>query len=712
MRPEDESRDPPPEHGDEQPSAADQPSAPETGEAGEHEAPPPATFAGRRRAEQEPGERERTPGEEAEGIRADSTEELEQIERDRDQELAAIGDETEADDRMDDEDVAGAEQASEQAEEEGGDQAAASEAGATVEADTVALADREEAQEAALAGLRARTAKHEAQLPPRTPPDATGAPAAAGEPEPVAEPEPAAATGKGGRPPRAKPIWARFLAASFLIVASMAAATAISLLVYLTDIAEGLGDNDRLANLRDQLADVGGGDPQTLLILGSDKRLGVKGDPGRSDTTILLRVDPDKDRIALLSIPRDLKVHIPGLGTDRFNAAYTYGGPKLTLRTVQNLLSTTDEEFKVSHVVNINFTGFADAVNAIGCVYIDVDHHYYIPPESGIAEIDVEAGYQRLCGFKALQYVRYRHTDTDLVRSARQQDFLREARQKLPPGTLIRDRNELLDIFTEYTTSDISDAVQLLELLKTFAQVQSAPVLEVHFPADLGDGTSGYVTASKDAIQHAVDQFLATEGTPGERPGGEASNPGGGGGDQNPERKPGGGGGTGGDGSNDDHFVGPEMQDSSAEGQTFAHQMSVKRKKDGDRMITFPVYYPTRLLPGSLLSRDSRAFVIDGPDKDVYHGYKLVAAFRGSGGFDEYYGVSGTDWVDAPILDNPSEVRTIDGKQYELFYDGDRLRLVGWKTKDAAYWVDNTLLQSLDEDQMLSIATSMREYKD
>ena len=87
---------------------------------------------------------------------------------------------------------------------------------------------------------------------------------------------------------------------------------------------------------------------------------------------------------------------------------------------------------------------------------------------SGTAEIDIEAGYQRMCGYNALQYVRFRHFDNDLVRSARQQDFLREARQKLPPQKLIDDRNELLDIFTEYTTSDIGDAVQLLELLKTF----------------------------------------------------------------------------------------------------------------------------------------------------------------------------------------------------------------------------------------------------
>jgi polyisoprenyl-teichoic acid--peptidoglycan teichoic acid transferase len=301
------------------------------------------------------------------------------------------------------------------------------------------------------------------------------------------------------------------------------------------------------------------------------------------------------------------------------------------------------------------------------------------------------------------------------VRAARQQDFLREARQKLPPGVLIRDRNELLDIFTEYTTSDIGEAVPLLELLKTFLAVQSAPVREVHFPAQLGET---YVTASDDAIKNAVQQFLDAEGTPGARPAGEsppsdepdkpsnADKPGGG--NHKPdEQKP---------KPDNDHFEGPAMDDSTGEGQTYAHQVSIKKKKDGDPMVDFPVFYPTRLVPGSFIARDTRAFVIDGPEKDVYHGYKMVVDVPGDefghGLLDEFYGVSGTDWVDAPILANPSETRTIDGRDYLLFYDGDRLRLVGWKTGKAAYWVNNTLLQSLDEGQMLSIATSMREYED
>ena len=125
-----------------------------------------------------------------------------------------------------------------------------------------------------------------------------------------------------------------------------------------------------------------------------------------------------------MSIPRDLKVEIPGVGTDKFNAAYAYGGPKLTLRVVKEMTG-----LKINHVVNVDFLGFVQAVYAIGCVFTDVDRRYYhsnegVPPSEQYAEINIQPGYQLLCGKKALEYVRYRHTDTDIVRSARQQDFI------------------------------------------------------------------------------------------------------------------------------------------------------------------------------------------------------------------------------------------------------------------------------------------------
>ena len=545
MRPEDETPDVPPTEGEDG--------------AGEQEAPPPATWAGRRRAEgegpppadaepdtegetddeddpatgdepdvvdepvaaeaaddepvvedepvagDEPVAEDETPRtSESDEVRAGFTEEFDEIERDLADELREI-------EALDDAEQGTPGDESQSADEDEEAEAPSPDPGETVEAETLALADAEEAEEAAMAGLRARTAEHEATLPASEATPAPEAPAVPPVPVATAESE----GGDGEKVPRAKPLWARFLAASLVIVISMAAATAISLLVYLTEIAEDLGDNDALATVRDQLEEVDGGAPQTILILGSDKRLDTKGDPGRSDTTILLRVDPEKEAIALLSIPRDLRVTIPKVGVGKFNEAYTAGGPELTLEVVKRLTG-----LEVNHVVNINFTGFADAVNAIDCVYIDVDRRYYIPPESGTSEIDIEAGYQRLCGFKALQYVRFRHLDNDLVRSARQQDFMREARQKLPPGKLIEDRNELLDIFTEYTTSDIGDAVTLLELLKTFLACRRRPCSEVHFPADLGDGHRA--TSTRQTTRSAaVDQFLGVEGTPGERPAGE-----------------------------------------------------------------------------------------------------------------------------------------------------------------------------------------------
>jgi polyisoprenyl-teichoic acid--peptidoglycan teichoic acid transferase len=709
VRPEDEKPDVP---------DADEPTADD--QAGEHEVPP-ATWAGRKRAEGEGDgdEQPKTDGDEQPKAEDEPglTEEFAQIERELDEELETA--ESEADDEAEAEELTLEDEADAEGDEDKGDEEGdekepeeadePSDSGATVEAETLKEGDRTEAQEAAMAALKARAAKHEAAWD-------TGAQKAeeseeeeeeegegeAEEPESAEQPTVVAAKADEDEgKPRAKPLWARFLAASVLIIVSMAAATSISLLVYLTDIANGLSDNHQYDSLRDQLSGVNGGDPQTILILGSDKRLGeaTKGDPGRSDTTILLRVNPDTDQINLLSIPRDLEVNIPNHGIGKFNEAYSYGNADLTLRVVENLTG-----LDINHLVNINFTGFADAVDAIDCVYVDVDHHYFNDNSTALsaadryAEINIEAGYQRLCGLKALQYVRYRHTDNDLVRSARQQDFLREARQKVPPDTLIRDRNDLLKIFTDYTTSDISDPVTVLELMKTLIAARNAELREIHFPANLGDGTSGFVTASDSAIQKAVQEFLGNEPAPEPSPPTDDSDDGGGGNGKRDHKKP-----------EEEASSGPSMLDTPEPGQ-LAQKLSKTERKDGDPMLEFPVYYPTRLVPTTTVNwADSRAFVIDGPDNDVYHGYKMVFDRPGGSVPTEYYGVSGTDWQDPPILANPSESREINGRDYLLYYDGDRLRMVAWKTNKAAYWVTNTLSQTLGEPEMISIATSLNE---
>jgi LCP family protein required for cell wall assembly len=582
----------------------------------------------------------------------------------------------------------------------------------TVEADVLALGDAEEAAEAAAAEAEEPQPPDETDVAGETDPPQQPAPQSEPEPEPQPEPEaespagesteeapaPAGAGVATAEPPpparRIAPVaaapdqppevesaprsklWLRFVAASFVIVVSMATATAVTGLIYLTDIARGLGG---IEGVQKQLAQVDGGSPQNILILGSDKRAG---DPtARSDTALLIRLDPDQNAIALFSLPRDLKVNIPGYGVDRLNAAYTLGGPKLTLKTVAQVTG-----LDIHHVVNVNFDGFYRAVNAIDCVYIDVDRRYYVPPEADYAEIDIEAGYQLLCGERALQYVRFRHADTDITRTARQQEFLREARQKMTPGRLFRDRDDLIDIFKRYTTSDIDDAGTMLEVFKLFLSVADAPVREIHFEGNVGPS---YITFSQEQMKQAIDQFLGIEDTAGPVGGGiegaEASEDGGGGGGDGGEEKP---------------PPEPELIDSAEFGAQIGAEFA---KQTG-----FPVYYPTKLTPGSQFSQDSRVYEIEDGDGKIHGIYKFVIQTSLLG---EYYGVSGTTWEDPPILENPSETREIGNGTFDLFYDGDRLRMVAWKTDDAAYWVNNSLLQSIDEEQMLEIAETMQVAK-
>ena len=519
------------------------------------------------------------------------------------------------------------------------------------------------------------------------------------QPAPVLiEPAGAAADddAKPEKPPRAG-IWPRFIAAAFVIITSMAAATAASILLYFGDIAESLGG---LPGLEEVIDRVDGGDPQTVLILGSDIRPEIE-EKGRSDTTMLLRLDPDKNVLSLLSLPRDLKVNIPGYGIGKLNEAYLIGGPKKTLETVKNLTG-----LDIHHVVNIDFAGFAEAVNEIECVFVDVDRDYFNTNDDAAsqddyyAEIDIDAGYQQLCGYKALQYVRYRHDDNDLVRAARQQSFLREARQKVPPERLFTKRKEFIKIFTKYTTSDIDNPIAMLDTLKLFIELRDAPVRRIEFQGDIGGPDSAYVTASDEQIKTAVRQFLGEAAAPAEKAppeeGGGDGGGDGGGGDGGGGSGGDGGGGSGGDGG------GPAMIDASGAASQYALQF--------DGKLRFPVYAPTQLVPGSSYSDDSRAYTIDTYDGEHYPSYKLVFTKTSNFAVPEYYGVMGTKWTNAPILENPSETRRMGDREYLLFYEGDRLQVVGWKTPKAAYWVSNTLTGTLTEEQMLAVAESMKPF--
>ncbi len=172
------------------------------------------------------------------------------------------------------------------------------------------------------------------------------------------------------------------------------------------------------------------------LVIGYDRRAGEgEGIPSRSDTVMLLRADPETKSISMMSFPRDLIVDVvcPGQPTfrGRINEAYARCGSKGTLGTVRNLI-----DLPINYLITVNFRGFKQIVNRLGGIWIDVDRRYFndnsgLSPSFGYATINLQPGYERLTGGSALDYVRYRHTDSDLFRVARQQQFVKALKYQL-----------------------------------------------------------------------------------------------------------------------------------------------------------------------------------------------------------------------------------------------------------------------------------------
>ena len=105
---------------------------------------------------------------------------------------------------------------------------------------------------------------------------------------------------------------------------------------------------------------------------------------------------------------------------------------------------------------------------------------------------------------------------------------------------------------------------------------------------------------------------------------------------------------------------------------------------------------------------EPRVYTIKDENGKKHQAYRLVVS---KGIVGEYYGIQGMTWKAPPILDNPDDVRTVGGRKLRIYYDGRRIRLVAWKTDRAAYWVSNTLSQSLNTRQMLAIAQSLTRLR-
>jgi LCP family protein required for cell wall assembly len=261
------------------------------------------------------------------------------------------------------------------------------------------------------------------------------------------------------------------------------------------------------------------GQPTTALVIGYDHRANEgKGTPSRSDTLMLIRADPRNDTISLLSIPRDLQADIrcPGKTSyvAKINSAYTECGAQGALSTVRGVTN-----LDINYLITVDFHGFKEIVDRLGGIYLDVDRRYLNTHGGpyGYATINLQPGYQLLSGQSALDFVRFRHTDSDLYRVARQQLFVKalkdRARSKISPTSpsdIFLQLPKLVNAITHNTEvaqgggKEVSFKTILSYALFAFG-LKPGHVFQVKI-----EGLEGYadLTTSQQNVTTAVQEFL------------------------------------------------------------------------------------------------------------------------------------------------------------------------------------------------------------
>jgi LCP family protein required for cell wall assembly len=269
-------------------------------------------------------------------------------------------------------------------------------------------------------------------------------------------------------------------------------------------------------------------EPAISLVAGYDVRGSSKGaNPyagSNSDTLMLLRADPVHDTLSLLSFPRDLYVNIYCHGDtvytqSRINSAWSIcgnNGPAATLDTVEHLT-----HLHINYLVTLDFHAFKQLVNQLHGVYLNVDRRYFIAPHTGTSAINLHPGYQKLTGGAALSYVRYRHTDSDIYRTGRQQLFIEALKSRLRTSLSLTSLPLELPKLVRVLKDNLkvvkagSQQVELGELTKYLGLVyglpaghlfrNQIPISDFHFFTT--PGGADVESASPAAVAGAVQSF-------------------------------------------------------------------------------------------------------------------------------------------------------------------------------------------------------------
>jgi LCP family protein required for cell wall assembly len=427
-------------------------------------------------------------------------------------------------------------------------------------------------------------------------------------------------------------------------------------------------------------------DATDILVLGSDKRASnAEGVESRSDTIMIVHVDPKNNYLSLLSLPRDLRVDIPGYGTDKLNAAYTFGGPELTMQTVEKLTNVNIEQY-----LQIDFQAFQDITNALGGVYVDVDRRYYRnDADQKYEAIKISPGYQLLNGSDALDYVRFRHDlNLDFGRMARQQRFLAAAREQISGLNLILKLPGLISALASNVDTTISP-MQLQKLALWAIRLDGSRIRQISVIGDTPtiNGES-FVVAADGAVDEAVNKLL----TPPAASGSENA--------------------------------------SGSTGSAATSEATTTTTEDSTPFITDPTKIENAHL-WSLLAASS-PFPVMAPgylpqgyqyvdrrpaEGETYNivpgdsnkpGLKMVYRFTNSVGTvtDWYLGIMETSWLDAPAASKGTEVK-YNGTTFTIVGTNQKVDRIWWKQGKTLYWVSNTLTFELSKKELLKVAESM-----
>ncbi|MCW3067682.1 MAG: LytR family transcriptional regulator [Solirubrobacterales bacterium] len=501
-------------------------------------------------------------------------------------------------------------------------------------------------------------------------------------------------------------MWKRFAIAGVLIVALSGAATATVALNTVSGIADEVFPALSQINApKGVVTPEYSGGAQTFLILGSDRRVGAKNaydrsNPPHSDTMLLVRFDPSQGQTSVMSIPRDLMVNITTQSgqlyvNEKINAAYTIGsrqggtkgGIVLAAQTIEHQVFPG---LKLNGIIDVSFQGFIKVVDTLGCAYVNVDHHYFNlntgSGETNYTSINLQPGYQKLCYENALNYVRYRHTDSDFVRVARQQDFMRNLREQISPGDVLGQIDTVAKAVGHAISSTFhASASELIELAKLLAFSQSKPLRQVKFQTTSVDarlGGGSYVTSTPALEQATLNDFLhgheRVSLPPAKAPAKHSSH-------QGRSRRSGAGSGSSPRSLN--------LFPTTSSGQSEAVKAALG--------VPFPVLYPT-LQTGQAEQQTVRPYALRDQQGNLRHAYVVVWRQNTIGG---YYDLQGTDWLNPPLFAH-AHTQVIGGRSFRLVNDGSHIHVVGWRAGKTLYWLTNTLLEELSNAQMLAIARS------